>query len=1076
MKTQKLAIAGNMVTEVGCFTWVHQVAGQAAAFPCSGKLKSNGGPASRRLPRLWTRPFIKDFYLTLLATACLSGVAFCGGVVTNANEAALNAAMAGGGTVTFAINGVFTLTNTLALSNNVTLDGTGHNVTISGGGPMFSVYSNASLTLMNLTLANASNYGNWITGSVYGGYGGAICNTGMVVAVSCIFSNNAAKGFATNGLNIRSGEIVTGGLGGAIYNLGTLMVSNSVFSGNQALGIKGLQGNYGGPPTYMDIPSTPGGEGSGGAIYNGGNAFVVNCIFSNNSAIGGLGGLGADGDPYGDGNGGVGQGGGICNSGVLSVFNTTFVGNTAAGGSGGAGGYGDYGFGSPNGGWGAFGANGTGGGICAESGTNVVVNGTFSGNSASGGAGGNGGQGQNGFSAVGDGGDGGNGANGVGGGIGVLGGAAALTNLTLANNISTGGDRGFGGPAGGGSAFNGTNGVAGISQGQTLAAAGGRISLLNSILDSSAGGSNGFGSIIDAGYNLDSDSTGYLTNSTSFNNTNPDLGPLGNYGGPTPTIPLLAGSPAIDAADPNSYPPTDQRGFPRPYGPAPCIGAFEYWPPTFIPNPIITIQPQSQAVRLGSNAVLTVAVSGIGPFSYLWQFNGTNLSYPIITTVAGTGTPGYSGDGGAATNAELNGPFGLTEDGFGNLFIAGNLDNRIRKVDTNGIITTVAGSGNCGFSGDNGPATNASLENPQGVAVDASGNVFIGDYLNNRVREVGTNGIITTFAGDGASDYSGDGGPATNASLYDPEGVLLDASGNLYIADSANMRIRKVDTNGIITTMAGDGDNDYSGDGGPATNASLSYPQNLAFDRSGAMFIADYGNNAIRKVDTNGIITTVAGDGMYGYAGDGGAATNAWLANPSGVAVDSLSNLYIADLYNHRVREVGTNGIITTVAGDGTAGYSGDDGAATNAGLNKPSEVVLDGSGNLFIVDFNNNRIRKVNNTQESILALDNMTTSIAGSYDVVVTGPFGSVTSSIVTLTVELSALSASITSGNNVEFQFSGPAGSNYVLQYATRLAPPIHWQPVVTNAADTNGNWSYVDTNVSAYPARFFRLASP
>ncbi len=329
----------------------------------------------------------------------------------------------------------------------------------------------------------------------------------------------------------------------------------------------------------------------------------------------------------------------------------------------------------------------------------------------------------------------------------------------------------------------------------------------------------------------------------------------------------------------------------------------------------------------------------------------------IITTVAGNGIRGYGGDGGPATQAQIYDPRGVAADASGNLYIGDTWNNRIRKVDTNGIITTVAGNGARGFDGDGGPATQAQLDGPSGVAVDTLGNLYIADLGNNMIRKVDTNGIITIVAG--SREY-GDEGPATEANLYMPTGAAIDACGNLYIADNYNQRIRKVDTNGVITTVAGNGIEGYSGDGGPATGAQLHYPSGMAVDTLGNLYIADWGNNRVRKVDTNGIITTAAGNGIEGYSGDGGPATQAQLGYPPGVAVDTQGNLYIADDYNHRIRKVDTNGIISTFAGNGIGGFGGDGGPATQAQLLWPSGVAVDTLGNLYIADTYNNRIRKV--------------------------------------------------------------------------------------------------------------------
>ncbi|NCX94789.1 MAG: hypothetical protein EBX41_00005, partial [Chitinophagia bacterium] len=337
----------------------------------------------------------------------------------------------------------------------------------------------------------------------------------------------------------------------------------------------------------------------------------------------------------------------------------------------------------------------------------------------------------------------------------------------------------------------------------------------------------------------------------------------------------------------------------------------------------------------------------------------------VISTIAGNGSHGFSGDGGAATAAGLSNPFGVAVDASGNVYIADRDDHCIRKVNTSGIISTIAGdgygSGGSGrYSGDGGAATAASLNEPVCVAVDASGNVYIADTHNNRIRKVNTSGIISTIAGNGSSyGYSGDGGAATAASLYYPYGVAVDASGNVYISYNDN-RIRKVNTSGIISTIAGNGSNGYSGDGGAATAASLRSPNGVAVDASGNVYFADYYNYRIRKVNTSGVISTIAGNGSNGYSGDGGAATAASLYNPQGVAVDASGNVYIADAHNHRIRKVNTSGVITTIAGNGSYGYSGDGGAATAASLADPIGVAVDVSGNLYIADITNVCIRKV--------------------------------------------------------------------------------------------------------------------
>ena len=346
-------------------------------------------------------------------------------------------------------------------------------------------------------------------------------------------------------------------------------------------------------------------------------------------------------------------------------------------------------------------------------------------------------------------------------------------------------------------------------------------------------------------------------------------------------------------------------------------------------------------------AALSVAVAGAQPADN-W----------VIETVAGGGPVG---DGGPATAAQLNRPRGVALDGAGNLYIADVDNHRIRKVDAAGVISTVAGDGTEGYGGDGGPAVAAQLSSPWGVALDGAGNLYIADSNNRRIRKVDAAGMISTVAGDGTRGYGGDGGPATAAQLGSPWGVATDGSGNLYIADIGNWRIRKVDAAGDISTVAGDGTLGFGGDGGPAVAAQLNYPLGVAPDGAGNLYIADRGNNRIRKVDSAGVITTVAGYGTWGHGGDGGAATAAQLTSPRGVAPDGAGNLYIADGGNHRIRKVDAAGVITTVAGDRTyGGYGGDGGPAVAAQLASPRGVALDGAGNLYIADWGNNRIRKV--------------------------------------------------------------------------------------------------------------------
>ncbi|MEK7475650.1 MAG: kelch repeat-containing protein [Candidatus Coatesbacteria bacterium] len=331
-----------------------------------------------------------------------------------------------------------------------------------------------------------------------------------------------------------------------------------------------------------------------------------------------------------------------------------------------------------------------------------------------------------------------------------------------------------------------------------------------------------------------------------------------------------------------------------------------------------------------------------------------------IITVAGTGVQGYNGDGIAGTAAQLSAPVGGCFDGAGNLFFSDYANDRIRKIDLNGEITTVAGSGVKGYFGDGGPAVSAQMDSPGQVALDSFGNIYIPDHVNRRVRKVDLAGNITTFAGDGTWGYGGDGGPATSAQLGRPSQVLVDPTGNVYISDQYNHVVRRVDTGGIITTVVGNGVQGYSGDGGPATSAELYAPVSLAMDSFGNLYVGDIDLGCVRKVDTSGMITTYAGTGVSGFFGDGGPATSAQLYGPFSLVCDASGNLYIADRNNHRVRRVDAARNIATIAGAGTAGFSGDGGPAASAEMNQTTGVMLDLSGNLYVADWLNHRIRKV--------------------------------------------------------------------------------------------------------------------
>jgi uncharacterized protein (TIGR03437 family) len=331
-----------------------------------------------------------------------------------------------------------------------------------------------------------------------------------------------------------------------------------------------------------------------------------------------------------------------------------------------------------------------------------------------------------------------------------------------------------------------------------------------------------------------------------------------------------------------------------------------------------------------------------------------------ISTFAGNGTAGYSGDAGQAAQAEINRVVGLAADAAGNIYMADQNNNRVRKVDANGVITTFAGTGVAGYSGDGGPAALAQLNGPLGVCVAPSGGIYVNDEGNGRVREISTSGTITTVAGNGSGVSSGDGGQATAAGMVIPIRCAVDSSGNLFIVDQGAHRIRKVDGSGTITTYAGNGTQGFSGDGGPATQAEMNNPTWAAVDASGNLYVTDQFNQRIRRIDaSSGTIMTVAGNGNIAYGGDGGPATSASLNYPGGTVVDSSGALFIVDTVNQRIRKVSA-GVIATVAGTGTAGYAGDGGAPLQAEFNGPFPITLDNTGNLYVGDVANNRVREI--------------------------------------------------------------------------------------------------------------------
>jgi len=452
---------------------------------------------------------------------------------------------------------------------------------------------------------------------------------------------------------------------------------------------------------------------------------------------------------------------------------------------------------------------------------------------------------------------------------------------------------------------------------------------------------------------------------------------------------------------------------------------------TVLANPAPSVTPTSASICSGSSASLTASGSvsytwapSIGltstntssvyaspPSTIIYTVTGTNSSgctrgatvmvteattptaitgagSGIISTIAGNGTAGFSGNGTAATAALLGNPANLVVDASGNIYFADLGSNVVRKINTSGVITTVAGIASYGtaggYSGDGGAATAAQLANPSGVCLDASGNIYIADLLNSRIRKVNTSGTISTVAGKGTGyndyttrGYNGDGGAATALELNLPNGVAVDASGNIYIADWGNARIRKVNSSGIISTVAGNGTAGYTGDGAAATAAELYQPADVLVDGIGNIYFPDQHSNTVRKVNTSGIISTLAGNGTIGYSGDGGAATASVLSAPTGVAFDADGNLYIADYGNYRIRMINTLGIISTIAGNGTYTYSGDGSPATAAGFVGPIGVAFDAANNMYVSDYNGYRIREISTVPLNTAACSGLVTNL---------------------------------------------------------------------------------------------------
>ncbi len=362
--------------------------------------------------------------------------------------------------------------------------------------------------------------------------------------------------------------------------------------------------------------------------------------------------------------------------------------------------------------------------------------------------------------------------------------------------------------------------------------------------------------------------------------------------------------------------------------------------------------------RLGRSRLVHLSLAAIALFSIPDCVVGQTWR---VSTFAGNGVGTFAGDGHPASTASLNLPTKAFPDTFGSVFIADFRNHRIRKVDINGVITTIAGNGTPGFSGDSGPASSALLNEPVDVLADTQGNLYIADRSNCRIRKIDTVGTISTIAGTSQCVHAGDGGNAKDASFIYPAELALDHTGNLYVTDSFAYRIRKIDMqSGLISTFAGNGLPGSSGDFGPATAASLYGPGPITFDNADNLLIVDSYNHRIRRVDRDGIITTIAGTGTQGFSGDGAAATAAELAFPGGVACGADGVVYLVDRINQRIRMIGLDGKISTIAGSGVEGYAGDGLPALQAAFANPTSISIDTKRNLYVADHNNHVIRLI--------------------------------------------------------------------------------------------------------------------
>jgi trimeric autotransporter adhesin len=472
--------------------------------------------------------------------------------------------------------------------------------------------------------------------------------------------------------------------------------------------------------------------------------------------------------------------------------------------------------------------------------------------------------------------------------------------------------------------------------------------------------------------------------------------------------------------------------------------------------------------------IFTIAIGSLA-FIAATLVVSVGVNAQIINTIAGTGAPSFGGDGAAATLAQLSDPSSVKVDAAGNIYIADRGNHCIRKINTTGTISTIAGTGGTsGFSGDGAAATAALLNTPGSMAIDATGNIYISDYGNNKIRKVDAAGIITTIAGGVGSGSSGDGGPATAALLNRPQGINLDAAGNIYFADELNNSIRKITvTTGIISKVAGAGSSSFSGDGGAATAATLQYPKDVVVDADGNVLIADHSNHRIRKVNTAGIISTIAGGTTFGYSGDGFDATGALIKYPYALTIDNKGNLLFNDQGNNRVRKIFTSGIITSVAGNGSYGFSGDGASCYGADLSTVG-ITSDATGNIYLAEYGYHRIRKITPAAASISGASTIckgnTTSLSSS---VSGGSWNSYNASIAN--VDASGNVTGHNTGISTIGYFTTTDGIAYINVTVNAEPAAIAGTPTVCIAATTSlthtasgGTWSSSNASIATVDA--------